>query len=95
MYDYGNFIPNSIAGHGGPVPDYVPENGQPLNVAEHMLENAVTYRNRRIEAGKNMFVSLVTGQYFVGRVLRVDNDHITVGQSDPIADVLVESAREV
>lgn len=77
------------------LPADIPQPPVPLNEAEHILSNAVTHKNRELTEGENMFVSLLTGQTLVGLVEYVDEDHFTVGSSDPIPDVLIESARVV
>jgi hypothetical protein len=76
-------------------PDDIPDDAAPLEGADHLVENAITYKNRLLTEGANMAISLLTGQFFVGRVELVDRDHFTVGTSDPIPDVLLESARVV
>ncbi len=77
------------------LPDEIPADAAPLEGSEHFVHNAITYKNREVEEGKNMFVSLLTGAHYVGRIEWVDENHFTVGSSDPIPDVLIESAREV
>ena len=92
---FENRYPEDVVGQGRIVPDEIPDDVAPLSGTTYIVENAVTYRNRRIESGKSMFVSLVTGENYVGLVERYDNNHVTVGLSNPIAEVLIESCREV
>jgi hypothetical protein len=77
------------------LPEESPSETAPLSGTDYIVENAITHRNRVIHEGKNMFVTLLTGDHFVGLVLAAGNDHITVGHSAPIAKVLIETAREV
>ena len=77
------------------APEEIPNPSVPLNETEHILNNAITHKNRELREGTNMFVSLLTGIHLVGQVEWVDADHFTVGQSKPIPDALIESAREV
>lgn len=81
--------------HGRILPSEIPENHRPLNETEHILTNAVTNKNRNLEEGKNMFVSLVTGEFYVGVIEWIDDQRFTVGNSKPISELLIESAREV
>ena len=78
------------------LPDEIPDNPVPLD-ASTLIEVSSSPRviSTAPEEGKNMFVSLLTGHVFVGRIEWVDGDHFTVGQSDPIYYTLVESFREV
>jgi len=81
--------------HGRILPSEIPSDAAPLEGADHLVQNHVTYKNRVLHEGKNMFVSLLTGEIYVGLVQRVDIHRVTVGQSAPFPEHLVESAREV
>lgn len=75
------------------IPDYIPEDAAPIN-ASTLLENAVNARHEKLIEGKNMFVSLLTGEVKVGRIEFIDDERFTVGNSQPIHFATVESARE-
>ena len=83
------------AGQGRVLPDEIPADAAPLSGTAYIVENAITHRNRVVHEGKNMFVTLLTGDHFVGRVERWSDKCITVGLSAPIPEVLIETAREV
>lgn len=77
------------------LPDEVPEHPYTPLPGEVLGVTPINHHNRVVEEGKNMFVTLLTGNTYVGRVERYDYDRVTVGQSEPIPEVLIESAREV
>jgi hypothetical protein len=73
------------------LPDEIPDDAAPLNEVPFETSTAVL----RNAEGQNVFVSLLTGKTFVGR-LEWSNDYsFTVGQSDPIDRSVVETARLV
>lgn len=75
------------------LPDEIPEDASPIE-ATSLIDLALPMTDPR--HGKNMIVSLLTGETLVGRV-ELHNAltrEYTVGNSDPIKWSLVHSSRE-
>lgn len=76
------------------IPDEIPEDAAPLDAQTSLLDDAATTKRQSLMEGKNMFVTLLTGEFKVGRIEYVDANRFTVGNSEPIPFNLVEFARE-
>ena len=73
------------------LPEEIPDDAAPLT--EIPLET--NYASRNLVEGTNVFVTLLTGKTLVGRCEWVTPTRFTIGSSDPIEVVLVESAKVV
>ena len=75
------------------LPDEIPEETAPLT--EIPIPPVIGHATHCLIGGENVFVTLLDGRTLIGRCERNGIQHFTVGNSDPIDMVLVESARIV
>lgn len=79
------------------LPDEIPSDAAPLD-GTHLVPDAVlAYKGKdALVDGKNMFVTLLDGRFFTGLCLVDDvNETFTIGNSDEIPFIAIETAREV
>ncbi len=75
------------------LPDEIPDDAVPLT--EIPVIPPYDRLNDVLVEGENVFVTLLTGKFYVGVLEWVSDTKFTVGTSEPLARELVESARIV
>lgn len=75
------------------LPDEIPDDAAPLT--EIPVVSPIDRLNNVLVEGQNVFVTLFTGEFFVGRCEWINDTTFTVGTSNPIDLTLIESGRIV